>query len=278
MKKHWSTILLILVCLVGAGLLLYPTLSEAWNKKHQTHAITSYASSVEELEDEESRAELEAALEYNRGITPGVIPLMSEERLAEYNARLNPLGTGIMGYIEIPSIQCTLPIYHGVEEVILTAAVGHLDWSSLPVGGESSHCVLSGHRGLPSAKLFTRLDELREGDTFILRVLDQVLTYEVDQISVVLPAEVNSLCVMEGQDLCTLVTCTPYGINTHRLLVRGHRVENAEEVREVHVTADAVQIQPLAVFPFAAAPLLLTLLLGLRIYDRRTKSSRKHDE
>jgi len=276
MKKRWSTILLILVCLVGAGLLLYPTVSELWNRKHQSHAIIGYSDFVEKLEDDDSAEILSAAKEYNRSIRPGVISMMSDERLEEYNSQLDPMGNGIMGYIEIPSIQCSLPIYHGTEENVLTAAVGHIDWSSLPVGGESTHCVLSGHRGLPSAKLFSELDELREGDTFMLRVLDDTLTYEVDKISVVLPSEVESLCVMEGEDLCTLVTCTPYGINTHRLLVRGHRVENAEQVGNVHVTSDANIIRPLKVFPFAAAPLLLTLLIGFMIYDRRKKKRKKN--
>lgn len=275
MKKHWSTVLLILVCLAGVALILYPTVSEAWNRRHQSHAIIGYSTFVETLEEDDSEAIREAAREYNRSIVPGNIQKMTDERLAEYTAQLDPLGSGIMGYIEIPSIQCSLPIYHGTEESILTAAVGHLDWSSLPVGGENTHCVISGHRGLPSAKLFTRLDELREGDTFLLKVLNETLTYEVDRIAVVLPDEVSSLCVMEGEDLCTLVTCTPYGINTHRLLVRGHRVENAADVPTVHVTADATVIKPLAVFPFAAAPLLLTLLIGLFVHDRHKKRREK---
>ena len=271
MKKRSSTVLLILICLAGAALLLYPTVSEAWNRRHQSHAITGYSSFVQEMKDDESETVLEAAREYNRGILPGSIPQMTEERLEEYKTQLDPLGTGIMGYVEIPSIQCTLPIYHGTEETVLAAAVGHIEWSSLPVGGESTHCVLSGHRGLPSAKLFTHLDELSEGDIFLIKVLNETLTYEVDKISVVLPDEVNSLCVMEGEDLCTLVTCTPYGINTHRLLVRGHRVENSKYGGNVHVTADATVIKPLTVFPFAAAPLLLSLVIGLIIYDRQKK-------
>ena len=275
MKKHWSTVLLILVCLAGVALILYPTVSEAWNRRHQSHAIIGYSAFVEKLEEDDNEAILEAAREYNRSIAPGNIQKLTDERLEEYTSQLDPLGNGIMGYIEIPSIQCSLPIYHGTEESILTAAVGHLDWSSLPVGGENTHCVISGHRGLPSAKLFTRLDELREGDTFLLKVLNETLTYEVDRIAVVLPDEVSSLCVMEGEDLCTLVTCTPYGINTHRLLVHGHRVENATEVPTVHVTADATVIRPLTVFPFAAAPLLLTLIIGLFFHDRHKKRREK---
>ena len=173
-----------------------------------------------------------------------------------------------MGYIELPSIDCSLPIYHGTEESVLQIAIGHLEWSSLPVGGESTHCVLSGHRGLPSAKLFTNLDKLQEGDVFLLRVLDEVLTYEVDQILIVEPQEIAALQITEGEDLCTLVTCTPYGINTHRLLVRGHRIENAPEARLVRVTADAVQIEPLLVAPIVALPMLLLLLILLLLPKR----------
>ena len=172
-------------------------------------------------------------------------------------------GLGIMGYIDIPGIDCSLPIYHGTEESVLQIAVGHLEWSSLPVGGESTHCVLSGHRGLPSAKLFTNLDKLQAGDIFLLRVLDEVLTYEVDQILIVEPQETGALRIEKGKDYCTLVTCTPYGINTHRLLVRGHRIDNIEEAKTVRVTADAIQIEPLLVAPVVAIPILLLLMILL---------------
>ena len=166
-----------------------------------------------------------------------------------------------MGYIEIPTIKLSLPIYHGTEDSVLQIAVGHLDWTSLPAGGESTHCVLSGHRGLPSAKLFTNLDQLVEGDTFVIRVLDEVLTYEVDRILIVEPDDVSALQIEPGKDLCTLVTCTPYGINSHRLLVRGHRVENQSEA--IRVTSDAIQIEPLLVAPAVALPILLILLIVL---------------
>ena len=194
--------------------------------------------------------------------------LLTEEQKAAYEQLLNVSGLGIMGYIEIPSIDCSLPIYHGTEESVLQIAIGHLEWTSLPVGGESTHCVLSGHRGLPSAKLFTNLDKLQEGDVFLLRVLDEVLTYEVDQILIVEPQETGALRIVEGEDYCTLVTCTPYGINTHRLLVRGHRIENAPEARLVRVTADAVQIEPLLVAPIVALPMLLLLLILLLLPKR----------
>lgn len=188
-------------------------------------------------------------------------------------------GLGVMGYIEIPSIDCALPIYHGTEESVLQIAVGHLEWSSLPVGGESTHCVLSGHRGLPSAKLFTNLDKLQTGDIFMLRVLDNVLTYEVDQILIVKPQETGALRIEKGKDYCTLVTCTPYGINTHRLLVRGHRIDNIEEAKTVRVTADAIQIEPLLVAPVVAIPILLLLLILLLLPKKpRKKHGGEADE
>jgi sortase A len=176
-----------------------------------------------------------------------------------------------MGYIEVPAIGVTLPIYHGTDEAVLQIAVGHLEWTSLPVGGESSHCVVSGHRGLPSAKLFTDLDKLVVGDIFVFRVLAEILTYEVDQILTVKANETEALLIQEGQDLCTLITCTPYGVNSHRLLVRGHRVENQEEVKAIRVTADAMQIEPVIVAPIVAIPMLLVLLIFLLIPKPRRR-------
>ena len=217
------------------------------------------------------------AQEYNEKLAKqDSIFMLPEAQKKEYTKLLDISGTGIMGYIEIPSIRCSLPIYHGTEESALQIAVGHLEWSSLPVGGESTHCVLSGHRGLPSAKLFTNLDQLKEGDVFLLRVLDEVLTYEVDQILIVEPQETDSLTIEEGKDLCTLVTCTPYGINTHRLLVRGHRIENLEDANSIYVTADAMQIEPLIVAPVLAVPILLLLLIAVMLPGGgKAKSRRK---
>jgi len=182
---------------------------------------------------------------------------------------LNLSGSGVMGYVEIPTIQCTLPIYHGTDDSVLSIAIGHLEWTSLPVGGESTHAVLSGHRGLPSAKLFTDLDKLIEGDIFILRILDEILTYQVDKISIVEPKDTEGLMIEEGRDLCTLVTCTPYGINTHRLLVRGHRIENIEESKVIRVTADAVQIDPMVVAPIALIPILFVFMIILMFSDNK---------
>ena len=272
MKKkgnHLITILLVLIFLLGLSLLLYPAVSDYWNSKHQTRAIAVYSEEVSGLDKDQYQALWADAAAYNASLRErDNAYLLTEEQKAAYEQLLNVSGLGIMGYIEIPSIDCSLPIYHGTEESVLQIAIGHLEWTSLPVGGESTHCVLSGHRGLPSAKLFTNLDKLQEGDVFLLRVLDEVLTYEVDQILIVEPQEIAALQITEGEDLCTLVTCTPYGINTHRLLVRGHRIENAPEARLVRVTADAVQIEPLLVAPIVALPMLLLLLILLLLPKR----------
>ena len=271
-KGNFITLLLVLILLVGLSLLLYPTVSDYWNSYHQTRAIAAYSEEVANLNQEQYDEIWAAAERYNASLNDrDEAYLLSDAHKEEYERQLDVSGLGIMGYIEIPSIDCSLPIYHGTEESVLQIAVGHLEWTSLPVGGESTHCVLSGHRGLPSAKLFTNLDKLQTGDIFMLRVLDNVLTYEVDQILIVEPQETGALRIEEGKDYCTLVTCTPYGINTHRLLVRGHRIDNLEEVKTVRVTADAVQIEPMLVAPMAAIPILLVLLLLLLLPRRRKK-------
>lgn len=267
MKKKINnliTVFLVLILLAGLSLLLYPTFSDWWNSYHQTKAIASYAADVANLSNEDYEKIWKAATEYNASLSERNSDYtLTEEQKKQYEQLLNVSGDGIMGYIEIPSINCSLPIYHGTQESVLQIAVGHIEWSSLPVGGASSHCVVSGHRGLPSAKLFTNLDELSKGDTFMLRVLDEVLTYEVDQILIVEPQEIGALQIEEGKDYCTLVTCTPYGINTHRLLVRGHRIDNIEEAKTIRVTADAIQIEPLLVAPVVATPILLLLIILL---------------
>ena len=276
-KGGWITGLLVLLLLAGLSLLLYPAVSDYWNSLHQTRAIAGYAEGVAALDGTRYEELWQAARDYNDALARHETDFAPDgERLADYASQLDASGNGVMGYIEIPSIQVSLPIYHGTDEAVLQVAVGHLEWSSLPVGGESTHCVLSGHRGLPSAKLFTNLDRLAVGDVFLLRVLDEVLTYEVDQILIVEPSETDALRIVGGMDYCTLVTCTPYGVNTHRLLVRGHRIENAEEARTVRVTADAVQIEPLLVAPIAAIPLLAVLLIALLI-PRRAKNRRGDD-
>lgn len=276
MKKknnNWTTVFLVLLLLAGVSLLLYPSLSDYWNSMHQTRAIASYAETVSQLDTAQYDEMWKAAQDYNRSLAQRETAFaLTDEQKAAYESLLDVSGLGVMGYIEIPEIDCSLPIYHGTEESVLQVAVGHLEWSNLPVGGEGTHCVLSGHRGLPSAKLFTNLDKLAVGDTFLLRVLDEVLTYEVDQILIVEPEQVDALGIMPGEDYCTLVTCTPYGINTHRLLVRGHRVENTPEAARMHVTADATQFDPLLVAPALAIPVLLLLLMILLVPKRRRKS------
>ena len=273
MRKHLSTIALVLVLLAGLSLMLYPTVSDWWNSMHQSRAIASYSDTVAELDHSRFDELLAQARAYNETLIgrDGRF-VMSEEEQAVYDSLLDVSGTGIMGYVEIPKIDCSLPIYHGTEESVLQIAIGHLEWSSLPVGGESTHCVLSGHRGLPSAKLFTNLDKLQEGDVFMLRVLDEVLTYEVDQIRIVLPDEVEELAIKEGEDLCTLFTCTPYGINTHRLLVRGRRVEGESSLPTINVANEAYIIDPIIVAPAAAVPMLLLLLIWLLVKYRKKKS------
>lgn len=274
MKNKLTTILLILALFAGLSLLLYPTVSDYWNSLHASQAVADYAENVRNLEAEKYEQVLQDAKSYNQMLPyKHTTFALSEEEKEAYDALLDISGTGVMGYIEIPTVNISLPVYHGTEDAVLQIAVGHLEWSSLPVGGESTHCVLSGHRGLPSAKLFTNLDKLVAGDKFIMRVLDEVLTYEVDQILIVEPTDVSTLMIEAGKDLCALVTCTPYGINSHRLLVRGHRIENQEEAQAIRVTSDAIQIEPLIVAPAVALPMLLVLLVILLVSGGKTKSA-----
>lgn len=274
-KKHLPTIILIAVFLTGLSLVLYPSFSDYWNSFHQSRAVASYAQDVADLDNETYQAIWKAAEQYNtRLFESGHGLTLTPEEQKEYEKQLAVSNTGIMAYIEIPKINCSLAIYHGTDDAVLQVGVGHLEGTSLPVGGKSTHCVLSGHRGLPSAKLFSNLDKLAEGDLFMIRTLDETLTYEVDQILIVLPEEVGALSIVEGKDYCTLVTCTPYGVNTHRLLVRGHRVDNVNS-DDIRVTADAMQIEAVVAAPAVAVPLLLLLLLiGLLNHTRKRKDRR----
>ena len=279
MKQNKTNLILIAVFLLGLALLVYPSASNYWNSFHATRAIASYSEQVAELDNTHYRQLWQAAEAYNQTLAGKSNRwVLSDGERAQYEALLDVSGTGIIGYVEIPEIRVSLPIYHGVDEAVLQIAAGHIEGSSLPVGGTGTHCVLSGHRGLPSARLFTDLDQLTEGDVFMLRVLDAVLTYEVDQIHIVEPHELQDLELVPGQDYCTLVTCTPYGINSHRLLVRGHRIANANE-DDIRVTADALTIEPLLVAPVVAAPILLVLLvivlLGTRKKPDRTDKAEK---
>ena len=258
------TLILLGAMLVGICLLLYPTIANYWNQFHQSRAVMTYAEHVSDMNTEEYDRLLSEARVYNeRLVENGLNWHMTEEERAEYNKVLDVDGTGVMGYITIQKIDCQLPIYHGTEENVLQTSIGHLESSSLPVGGESTHCLLSGHRGLPSARLFTDLDQLREGDTFTITVLNDTLTYEVDHTWIVEPEDLTHLQIENGKDLCTLITCTPYGINTHRLLVRGHRIPNADG--GAMVVADAIQIRPVFIAPFLAIPILVLLLIWVLI-------------
>jgi sortase A len=276
-KKHLPTIIVAIIFICGLSLFLYPTVSNLYNQHINNKLIGDYKESFEDTTPEELNKAMKDAVAFNQNRG-------DEKKLKElgltYESVLNAADNGVMGYIEIPSLSVSLPVYHTVNEDILQVAVGDLEWSDLPVGGEGTHCVLSGHRGLPSAKLFTDLDDLRVGDTFMLRILDGLMTYEVDQILIVDPDDVKDLKQVPGQDLCTLVTCTPYGVNTHRLLVRGHRVENTPEAVIVRVTANAVPLDPLIVSVVVAVPMMIlaiTILInGSSRSSRKRRSERRY--
>lgn len=278
LKKNGLTLVLILIFLIGAGLIAYPTFADWWNSLHQTRAVASYAEAVANMNTEEYEKSINKAIAYNNKLAKsGIIWTLDEKQKKEYEEQLNIGSSDIMGYIDIPKIDVMLPIYHSVEETVLQVAIGHIPGSSLPVGGKSSHCIISGHRGLPSARLFTDIDKLVEGDTFTITVLNQTLTYEVDQIRTVEPTDLSDLQIEKGKDYVTLVTCTPYGINTHRLLVRGHRTENANG--DAAVIADALQIEPVYIAPFLAVPILVLLVIGMFIMtgvkSRKNRESRR---
>ncbi len=267
MRKHFSTILFTVIFLVGLSVMLYPSFSNWWNQQHQTRAVANYKEAVAELDNGEDEALLEKAYAYNRKLAELAAPFTNFAEIPGYEDILNISGTGIMGYLSIPSIKVELPIYHGTSEGVLQIATGHIEGSSLPVGGENTHAVISGHRGLPSARLFTDLDKMAVGDTFTIHILNEVLTYEVEEILVILPTESDQLAIIPGGDYVTLMTCTPYGINSHRLLLRSKRIDTIFE-HVVKVSADAVQIDPMKVMPIVAAPLLIIMMM---IWNRSGK-------
>ena len=274
-KNRITVILLVAVLLAGLSLLLYPLISNYWNSIHQSQAIAAYMDDVSELDDSAYDALWEEAQDYNTSLLDDENRFFpDEEEQQQYEHLLSISNDGIMGYIEIPSIDVTLPIYHGTSEEVLQVAIGHIEGSSLPIGGPSTHCVISGHRGLPSSRLFTDIDQLSEGDLFTLLVLDETLTYEVDQIRIVEPDDTSLLEIEEGEDLCTLVTCTPYGVNSHRLLVRGHRVENQEAAGILRITADALMIDSRFVAPVLAVPILLVVVLFMVLRPLKRKKRR----
>ena len=280
MRNRKIVIMLTLGFLVGISLLLYPAISDFWNSKTQTRAITNYEAVLQYLEPEDYTALFEQAYDYNRQLAEMEInPLLYPEHVPGYYEILSMTDFGMMGYLKIDRIGVELPIYHGTSSAVLGYGVGHLEGSSLPVGGESTHSVLSAHRGLPSAKLFTDLDRVELGDTFQIIVLDQILTYQVDQIKIVTPSEFEDLMIVEGMDYCTLLTCTPYGINTHRLLVRGIRIETILEKPAIYVSNDAFRIEPALVMPLVAAPMVLAFLMHLMVAYREPpeqKEGKRH--
>ena len=290
-KNHRvSNLVLVLILLTGAVIMAYPSFSEYWNSLHQSRAIMGYAQRVAELTNEEYETIWSAALDYNERLPelPNRWLVDHDENLkADYETQLNADGTGNMGYITIPKINVNLPLYHGTTDSVLQTSIGHIAGTSLPAGSMhsneedflipdfASHCVLSGHRGLPSARLFSDLDAMEVGDIFYLTILDQTLTYEVDRITVIEPEEMEELEIIPGRDLCTLMTCTPYGINTHRLLVRGSRIENEKKKLNVRITADGLRIDPLYVAPFIAVPVLVLMVLWVLVMTGGRRKNRR---
>ncbi len=271
-----STAILVVLLLVGLSVMLYPTVSDWWNSRVQTRAIATYNQSVEQMDTGDKDRLLMEAHSYNATLSHLTAPFTNWEDAGNYGKSLDISGTGIMGYISIPKIQVELPIYHGTSAEVLNVAVGHLQGSSFPVGGENTHAVISAHRGLPSAKLFSDLDQLVEGDTFTVTILDEVLTYEVEKIFIVKPDELDKLAIIPGGDYVTLMTCTPYGVNSHRLLVRAHRVDTVYP-HNVKVAADAVQLDSMSMVPFIAAPLFVGLLVFWIVSSRRQKTRSRRE-
>ncbi len=266
-----TTWILVLIMIAGLSLLLYPTFADWWNSMYASRAIATYSEKIANMDSSQLDEMWEEAVKYNaEEFEPNsALTNISDEQLERYNNTLDVSGDGVMAFVQIPKVRIELPIYHGTDDNVLQVAVGHLENTSLPIGGTSTHAVISGHRGLPSAKLFTDIDQLVEGDIFIIQTLGRTMTYEVDQIRVVLPTELSNLVIEENMDYCTLLTCTPYGINSHRLLVRGKRIENA--VAEVYVPADATQIQPMFIAPFVGVPILIILLIYLLVSTSKRK-------
>ena len=270
MKRDKVGNLLVLMLFIGVCVLLYPALSQYWNSKTQTHAVDNYQEILDSMQKEDYTKYFEEADHYNIALRNLDVPLLEYSQLTEYNQILNVSGTGVMGYITIEKLGVELPLYHGTSDSVLNIACGHMEGTSLPIGGESTHSVLSAHRGLPHAKLFTDLDKMEVGDVFTITILDRIMTYQVDQIKVVNPNEIDEVHIIDGEDHCTLLTCTPYGINSHRLLVRGTRIENAAPI--LYVTSNAFKIDSLVATPVVAAPILLILLIVLMVKYRNKGS------
>ncbi len=273
-----STIIFTIIFLVGLSVMFYPMFSNWWNSKVQSYAVADYEAVVQEMDNSKLEEMIEEANAYNKQLAKLSDPYKDYDFIAGYYDILDVSGTGIMGYVDIPLIQVRIPIYHGTSEGVLQIAAGHLEGSAIPVGGKDTHSVISAHRGLPSAKLFTDLDKLVVGDIFTINILGQVYTYEVEEILIVEPHEISTLAIIPGGDYVTLMTCTPYGVNSHRMLLRSKRVaniinEDGEEVPavSVKVTSDAVQVDPLLVVPILASPLVIVMLCIWMFSDRKKK-------
>lgn len=274
-KGKMSTVLLVGILLVGLSVMLYPIISDWWNSHTQSRAIAVYEEQASNLSEADYREILTRAREYNQALKKIRDPFVDYDEVPDYDNILDIAGNGVMGYVSIPQIRVELPIYHGTSEGVLSAAVGHLQGSTLPVGGVGNHSVISAHRGLPSAKLFSDLDKLMVGDTFTITVLKDVYTYEIEEINIVEPDQMDKLICVPGKDLVTLMTCTPYGVNSHRMLVRAHRTDNVLDAENSKASADAVQVDSMSVVPFVAVPFLILLILywifGGKRKKRRTK-------
>lgn len=273
-----STIILIIILLVGLSVMLYPIISNWWNTREQRRAIENYKAIIYEMESDETERLLSEAHDYNEQLAGIYAPFINYEQISGYEDILNVSGTGIMGYITIPVIHAEFPIYHGTSEEVLNVAAGHLQGSSIPVGGKNTHAVISAHRGLPSAKLFTDLDKMVVGDTFTITILDEVLTYEVEEILIVKPEEVDKLAIIPNEDYVTLMTCTPYGVNTHRLLLRSHRIEtvNDESAVKIKVNPDATQVDPMLVVPIIFTVFVI-ILIFFWIFGSKKRKDKKPD-
>ena len=278
MKRRLTTILIVFVFFIGLGLMLYPTVSDLINRAHQSYAINAYDELISKMSKEDFRKVLSDARSYNKTVTTNEFP-RDEKDLAgndDYLKAVNPSGNGMIGYLKIDSIKLRIPIYHTTTEEVLQSGIGHIPTTSLPVGGVSTHAVLTGHRGLPTAKLFTDLDKVKIGDVFLIYVLDDILAYRVDQIKTVLPTDTKDLQIVKGKDYVTLVTCTPYGINTHRLIVRGERIDYNETVETniVETTSTVTQTpEQLVAFVVALAVMVLLLIIFIIRMDKRRKES-----
>lgn len=273
-KSNLTNIILIAIMVIGLLIVIYPEFSNWWNKQHTTKAIATYVEEVEKIDDGSKQAMIDKAVEFNKRLTNLNFSFTVEQQ-QEYESILDVSGTGIMGYIQIPTINVNLPIYHGTSDAVLSVAVGHIEGTAFPVGGKGTHSVLSGHRGLPSAKLFSDLDLLKEGDIFVISVLDQMLTYQIDQIHIVLPEEVSDLAINHNEDYVTLVTCTPYGVNTHRMLVRGRRIDNIKDLSDIVVNSEATRISPTLVVLGIAVPLIIVAMIISFIIPREKKVDTK---